>query len=142
MWVCVVLRAPKKYIADDISQEGIRPQQYMFASGQEMTYVECPVPSGRESSKAWRYKQIPMYDPHSLLAYLFDEINLQSPTVEVRKYWQAAAESGCPWALRETGDRIPVKIFGDVCVYDERLTKAYGIVLSLPLWRPKSARNS
>ena len=104
--------------------------------------MECPVPSGRESSKAWRFKQIPMYDPHSLLEYLFDEINLDIPTEEIRKYWQAASERGCPWALRESGDRIPVKIFGDDCVYDERLTKAYGIVLSLPLWRPKSARNS
>lgn len=62
----------------------------------------------------------------------------------VKKYWDDAAARGCPWALQEPQprNRMPVKIFGDDCVYDEQLNKAYGLVLSLPLWRPKSARNS
>lgn len=67
--------------------------------------MDCPVLSGRESSRAWRFKQVPMYDP----------------------------QRNCPWAVNEPGDRIPVKIFGDDCVYDERLSKAYALVLSLPL---------
>lgn len=83
-----------------------------------------------------------MYDPHSVLSYLFDEIGLTIDPGEVRRYWAKASERGCPWAQQEPGDRIPVKIFGDDCVYDERLNKAYALVLSLPLWRPRSARNS
>lgn len=105
--------------------------------------MDCPVPSGRES-KCWNYKLIPMYDPHAVLTYLFDECNLHIDQRTIQKYWAEAASRGCPWAQNETGDdcRIPVKIFGDDCVYDERLTKCYALVLSLPLWRPKSARNS
>lgn len=104
--------------------------------------MDCPIPSHRDESKVWKYEQVPMYDPHALFAYLFDDIGLQIPDREIRTYWREAALAGCPWAIDEPGDRIPVKIFGDDCVYDERQTKAYAIVLSLPLWRPKSARNS
>ena len=104
--------------------------------------MDCPLPSHRES-KEWKCKQMPMLDPHSVLAYLFDDINLKIDGDEIRKYWRNAAARGCPWALNEPDhDRVPIKIFGDDCVYDERLNKAYAIVLSLPLWRPKSARNS
>lgn len=67
---------------------------------------------------------------------------MQIDKSEVQKYWQQASERGCPWASGESGERIPLKIFGDDCVYDERQNKAYAVVLSLPLWRPKSARNS
>lgn len=105
--------------------------------------MECPVPTHRESSKdTWKHKMIPMYDPHLVLSYLFDEVGLEIDEEQVRSYWQSAAERGCPWAQTEDFDRVPVKLFGDDCVYDERLTKAYAIVMSLPLWRPKAARNS
>ena len=83
-----------------------------------------------------------MYDPHSLLEYLFDECGLKIEAQEIQKYWRSASDRNCPWAVNEPGDRIPVKIFGDDCVYDERLNKAYALVLSLLLWRPKSARCS
>ena len=84
-----------------------------------------------------------MFDPHAMLEYLFDEIGLQISQADIGRYWQEAADRGCPWAATESGQmRIPVKIFGDDCVYDERQTKAYAIYMSLPLWRPKSARNS
>lgn len=89
-----------------------------------------------------------MFDPHAVLTYLFDDIMLEIPKHELQKYWQQAAQTGCPWALQELCEsdlsdlRIPVKIFGDDCVYDERQTKAYAIYMSLPLWRPNSARNS
>lgn len=85
-----------------------------------------------------------MYDPHVLLSYWFDDIGLKIDPGVVTKYWDDAAARGCPWALQEPQprNRMPVKIFGDDCVYDEQLNKAYGLVLSLPLWRPKSARNS
>ena len=106
-----------------------------------MTYVDCPVPSNREC-KTWRHHQLPMYDPHAVLEYLFDEVGLQIDHGEIQRYWDEASARGCPWALNEHENRIPLKIFGDDCVYDERLTKAYAIVLSLPLWRPRSARNS
>ena len=103
--------------------------------------MECPVPSQREEND-WKHTQVPMFDPHAILQYLFDEIDLQIPAIEIQRYWQQAKERGCPWAQHETEDRIPLKLFGDDCVYDERQTKAYAIYLSLPLWRPTSARNS
>ena len=105
--------------------------------------MDCPIPSQREN-KTWKHKQVPMFDPHVLLSYLFDDIGLKIDPGVVTKYWEDAAARGCPWALQEPQprNRMPVKIFGDDCVYDEQLNKAYGLVLSLPLWRPKSARNS
>lgn len=66
-----------------------------------------------------------MYDPHAVLSYLFDDCGLQIDQVKVRNYWAEAASRGCPWALGEPGDR-------DECVYDERLTKAYGIFCHYP----------
>ena len=113
-----------------------------------MSWVDCPVPPGRESVKNYAHEGVPMFDPHKILAYLFDEISLTIPPETVKQYWEEAARAGCPWAQREITEsdpsefRIPVKIFGDDCVYDERLTKAYAIFMSLPLWRPNSARNS
>ena len=84
-----------------------------------------------------------MYDPHKMLEYLFDDCGLEIQEQTVRDYWDNALARGCPWAQGETlHEMIPVKLFGDDCVYDERLTKAYAIVMSLPLWRPKAARNS
>ena len=113
-----------------------------------MSWIECPLQSGRESTKEYKHVQVPMFDPGAILRYLFDEIALEIPTDKIQEYWVQAANAGCPWAQRELNEsglsdlRIPVKLFGDDCVYDERLTKAYGIYMSLPLWRPHSARNS
>ena len=90
--------------------------------------MDCPVPTNREN-KIWQHQQIPMFDPHALLEYLFDDVGLELDMGEVRRYWSEASERGCPWAQTETENRIPVKIFGDDCVYDERLTKAYAMVL-------------
>lgn len=104
--------------------------------------MDCPVPSGRESCKDWTYRQIPMFDPHAVLTYIFEEVGLRIDEEEISKYWKEASDRGCPWARGEPGDRIPLKLFGDDCVFDERLNKAYAIIMSLPLWRPKSARNS
>lgn len=113
-----------------------------------MSWIECPLQSGRESTKEYKHVQVPMFDPGAILRYLFDEIDLEIPTDKIQEYWVQAANAGCPWAQRELNEsglsdlRIPVRLFGDDCVYDERLTKAYGIYMSLPLWRPHSARNS
>ena len=116
-------------------------RHYSDSCPQDITYIECPVPTHREQ-KGWCHKQVPMLDPHSVLTYLVDEIGLEIKESELKKYWREARANGCPWAQDESQDRIPVKIFGDDCVYDDRQTKAYAIVMSLPLWRPKSARNS
>ena len=108
---------------------------------QEMSFVECPIPSQREST-CWRYTLVPLFDPHAVLEYLFDEIGVCIDPLQVQRYWTEAAERGCPWAQGDCGNRIPLKLFGDDCVYDDRLNKAYAIYMSLPLWRPRAARNS
>ena len=133
-----------------ICMHGLTLARLFFTSNncQDMTWVECPVPAGRESVKDYAFEQVPMFDPHAILTYLFDEIGLTIPSSTIQQYWQDAARSGCPWAQREVAEsdpadfRIPLKIFGDDCVFDEHLTKAYGIYMSLPLWRPNAARNS
>ena len=70
--------------------------------------------------KQFAFGQVPMYDPHAILNYLFDEISLQIPPDQVRQYWKQAASAGCPWAQHELAEsggnfsdlRIPVKSFG------------------------------
>ena len=72
---------------------------------QDFTFVDCPVPSHREN-KTWNHKQVPMYDPHVLLSYLFDDIGLKIDPGVVKKYWDDAAARGCPWALQEPQPEI------------------------------------
>ena len=106
------------------------------------------VPTADEDAKLnpdlWHYEDIPMYDPHEVLAYLWDVVGIKLSAGTVKKFWQEARNNGVPWALLEDSNtqRLPLKLFGDDCQYNAQLDKCLAIIISCPLFRPKSARNA
>ena len=92
----------------------------------------------------WFTANVPIFRPHEVLSYLFDNVGVKVPEFEVKKYWRHAREAGIPWALESDGEecRLPIKFFGDDVQINDSGDKVFAFVLSCPLWRPNSARNS
>ena len=91
------------------------------------------------------YRQIPMLDPDKILAYLWDVVGIQVQQESIDAYWEDAIANDLPWArdLANVHPKpIPLKLFGDDCSYNLLGDKCLAWILSCPLWRPKSARNS
>ena len=111
-----------------------------------MHYVEVPVASTAEAKldpKQWTYEKIPMYKPHEVLAYLWDTVGVEVPSQVVSDFWSCAKANNIPWALLEdSSDRLPIKLFGDDCQYNDQMDKCIAIIISCPLFRPRSARNA
>ena len=91
---------------------------------------------------------VPMYDPHELLGYLFGQVGVHVDSQVVQAYWDKAIEAKLPFALQavntdpEIRNRIPLKIFGDEATYNLLGDQCLGFILSCPLWRPNAGRNS
>ena len=93
--------------------------------------------------KDWEYRSVCMFKPHELLRYMFDIVGVEVSQASLQEYWSRARDHGLPWA--QAGDaelRIPVKLFGDDAAYNQQGDKLMAFVISCPLWRPRSARNS
>ena len=99
---------------------------------------------GRDPPEKWYSADVPIFWPHEVLSYLFDDVGIQVPDIEIKKYWREAREAGIPWALESDGEenKLPVKIFGDDCQINDSGDKVFAFVISCPLWRPNNARNS
>lgn len=112
---------------------------------EEYSYVTIPIQSGLLNKK-WIYWDCPLMDPHLLLAYLWDSVQLTIDSGTLHEYWQGAKDRGLPWALSyQDGQppRIPLRIFGDDAAVGRKSgEKLYAIFLSCPLFRPKCARQS
>ena len=114
---------------------------------QDLHYVTVPTAVDEQAKmdpKQWVNVDIPMYDPHQVLAYLWDEVGITVSEEAVHSFWNEARANGIPWAFLEEQNtqRLPIKLFGDDCTYNQQLDKCLAIVISCPLWRPKSARNT
>ena len=87
-----------------------------------------------------------MLDPHEIIAYLFNEIQVQIPEAAVCEYWQHSRTLQEPWATCHPAspNHIPLGFYGDSARIDTTFAsnKVLGIFLNLPLWRPKSIRYS
>ena len=73
----------------------------------------------------WVYRDVPIYWPHELLEYIFQEAGVQIPAGKLVEYWREAAARGLPWAQNLEDDfdpscRIPIKLFGDDATYNKR----------------------
>ena len=92
------------------------------------------------------YRSIPIIDPDQLLAYLWDEVGIEIPDHTVEKYWRETLASDIPWVqylpAGVSSKTIPLKLSGDDCSYNLQGDKCLAWVLSSPLWRPLSGRNS
>jgi hypothetical protein len=89
-----------------------------------------------------------LIQPYDLLQYLFDVHGLEIPDEHVINYWEKIREHQIPWSTGHpaTDSHVPVGIFYDKCAFMNismvETEKVFGIFINLPLWRPRSARNS
>ena len=97
----------------------------------------------KDPQDKWFNFELPYFKPHEVLAYMFDEAGVEVQHATLQRYWDEARQSGIPWALKEDSElRIPVKFFADDAQINDQGDKVFSFVISCPLFRPKSARNS
>ena len=109
-----------------------------------MHYVKVEVTNDpiHDTPKDGYEAEIPIFYPHELLRYLFEEVGIVVPAAALSEYWSKAKEAGLPWATRATEERIPLKLFADDAQVNDQGDKVFAFILSCPLYRPKSSRNS
>ena len=87
-----------------------------------------------------------MLDVHWVLKFLFTTANIDITREAVSRFWSQARACKEPWALHTDAspDHVPLALFGDGATFQTRVSQEsiIGIFLSLPLWRPRSARCS
>lgn len=89
-----------------------------------------------------------LIQPYDLLQYLFDEHGVDIPREHVRNFWTQTHARDAPWSRDHpaSNEHIPVGLFYDACAFMNismvETEKIWGVFISLPLWRPRSARNS
>ncbi|CAE7784621.1 unnamed protein product, partial [Symbiodinium sp. CCMP2456] len=94
----------------------------------------------------YEVQTLPMLDPHSVIAYLWNIIGVQVPSKDVQTFWHHSRQHRQPWALEHpaTDRHIPIGIYGDAAKIPTAFNadKILGIFINLPLWRPTSIRAS
>ena len=89
-----------------------------------------------------------MLEPHKVIQYLFDEVGISIPQEAVQRFWDHNHSVNAPWleGCDASRNHMPIGLYGDGARCRQQsykpVEKVFGIFLSLPLWRPKSARFS
>ena len=83
---------------------------------------------------------LPMTSPEDLLRYLFGNVGVELPDVEIKKYWDHCKATNCGWSHMSEGDHIPVALYGDSAKFSAIGEKITCCFMSLPLWFPRAAR--
>ena len=96
-----------------------------------------------DPASAWYEAAVPIFHPHEVLRYLFDDVGIRVPDQALRDYWNESTRSGIPWAVQsEDNSRIPLKLFSDDAQVNDQGDKIFAFVISCPLFRPKNSRTS
>ncbi|CAK9112309.1 Uncharacterized protein SCF082_LOCUS52077, partial [Durusdinium trenchii] len=112
-------------------------------AGAETATIRAPV-RDRKSRKGFKWMNIEMLEPYSVIQYLWCTVGLEIDDAQLHNFWAEHRARGTPWAVATETDFIPLALYGDGCrirqVSLQPVQKAIGIFLSCPLYRPKSAR--
>ena len=96
-----------------------------------------------DSKLDWYDVELPIFYPHEVLAYLFDEVGLKIPDSALREYWTRAKEAGIGWASSaQEPFHVPLKFFADDAAVNDQGDKVFAFIISCPLYRPKNSRTS
>eukprot|EP00438_Fugacium_kawagutii_P007010 Skav233746 [mRNA] locus=scaffold1792:76570:77331:+ [translate_table: standard] len=88
-------------------------------------------------------RDIPMFLPEQLVAFLLTDAGLRINDSHLQKFWEHARDHGLPWASASPdGSHYPLALYGDAAKFNAAGEKVTGIFLSMPLWDPRSARFS
>ncbi|CAK9022330.1 unnamed protein product [Durusdinium trenchii] len=109
----------------------------------ETATIRAPV-RDRKSRKGFKWMNIEMLEPYSVIQYLWCTVGLEIDDAQLHNFWAEHRARGTPWAVATETDFIPLALYGDGCrirqVSLQPVQKAIGIFLSCPLYRPKGAR--
>ena len=115
---------------------------------QEIEEVRVPVFNPKLPGKV-SVELYPMVYPHRILAYLFNEVELEMPSCDVQTFWNHSRTLGEPWACAHPAIEwhVPVGLHGDGAkLWTQYRVEKYVAVwlnlLNLPLFRPRSIRHS
>ena len=87
-----------------------------------------------------------MLDPHRVVEYLWNTVGIRIPQAYIREFWHHSRQFKQPWAVNHeaSDEHCPLGLYGDSAKITTTFgsDKMVGIFLNLPLWRPKSIRDS
>ena len=115
----------------------------------EVVYVRAPIACPKaKDPRGFEEVDLPMLDPHAVIAYLFNEAGVEIGMHKVEAFWKHHQQVGSPFleTFDGTNQHVPLGLYGDGArarqqAYQEP-EKVVGLFINLPLWRPRSARHS
>ena len=117
-----------------------------MVNSKEIVKIRAPV-ADRKCKEGFKWIDIEMLEPFSLIRYLWAEVGIEIGTAEVETFWREHRARGTQWAVNSSEDSyIPLGIYGDSCrvrqIAHQPVHKALGIFLNCPLFRPRNSRAS
>ena len=105
--------------------------------------MRVPFAKDKIETNEWVYSEVSLFYPHEVLEYLFDTCGLSIPQHVLKNYWQNYTNLQLPGSPPHDDKlRVPLKLFGDDAQFNQQGDKLLGFIISIPLWRPRAARNS
>ena len=109
-------------------------------------YIPVKVQKTKECDPSYTMESWPMMDPHSIIAFLYNEAGLTIPVDAVKNYWAKSRANREPWALASdaTSSHVPLGLYGDNATVTTKFGKesVLALFLNIPLFRPYSVRSS
>ena len=101
-----------------------------------MRYVKVELTNdpAHDNPKDWFEAEIPIFYPHEILRYLFEELGVAVPSAALSKYWSEAKEAGLP--------RIPLKLFADDAQFNDEGDKDFARKAPRPRMECKQQRKA
>ena len=92
----------------------------------------------------YRLEEQPILMPHQIVAFLFNECQLEIPEAYINQFWDNAIASGEPYATEDSRHRVPLGFYGDAAqlITKVRFEKLLCLWMNIVIFRPKSIRYS
>ena len=92
----------------------------------------------------YRLEEQPILMPHAIIAFLFNECQLEIPEAYINQFWDNAIASGEPYATEDSRHRVPLGFYGDAAqlITKVRFEKLLCLWMNIAFFRPKSIRYS
>ena len=110
---------------------------------QEIENVWVPVTDDKLPA-GYRIEKQPMLFPHRVMAYIFNDCQLDLPQAAIEKFWDDAIAGGEQHASATSRHRVPLGLYEDAAqlVTKVRIEKLLCLFCNIPIFRPKSIRFS
>ena len=92
----------------------------------------------------YRLEEQPILMPHQIIAFLFNECQLEIPEDFINQFWDNAIASKEPYATEGSRHRVPLGFYGDAAqlITKVKFEKLLCLWMNIVIFRPKSIRYS